>query len=51
MPAERTSFGALADITVTTSYRAPSLVDAVFSMCWELNTVTKVDIIRVKGKP
>ena len=25
MPAERTSFGALADITVTTSYRAPSL--------------------------
>jgi len=27
MPAERTSFGALADITVTTSYRGPSLSD------------------------
>jgi hypothetical protein len=26
MPAERTSFGALADITVTTSYRGPSLL-------------------------
>jgi hypothetical protein len=27
MPAERTSFGALADITVTTSYRGPSLIN------------------------
>ena len=26
MPAERTSFGALADITVTTSYRGTTLV-------------------------
>jgi hypothetical protein len=43
MPAERTSFGALADITVTTSYRTPSLV------CGDSVCLLLQDLVRSTG--